>query len=129
MQLSRMSMAWADIVADLHRKRDVGNAAFGSALNGIGQIATLITDGPLSSFLYGWLSMHDLCLQQTDVTPYSGPYLCLSPLPSGMVEFRYIDTAIRDRQWHRVVPPHAAVARFNAFLDQLGWMAGSTAMR
>ena len=47
--------------------------------------------------------MHDLCVQQTDTPPYAGPYLRLSPLPSGMVDFRYIDTVVADRQWQRTL--------------------------
>jgi len=67
--------------------------------------------------------MFDLCIQQTDVFPGSGPYLKLSPLPSGMIEFRYLDTAIEARQWRREVPPEAVPGRFEAFLDQLGWLS------
>ena len=67
--------------------------------------------------------MFDLCIQQTDAPPCSGPYLKVSPLASGWVEFRYVDTAVVARQWHRKVPPDAVTARFRAFLEQLHWIA------
>ncbi len=44
--------------------------------------------------LFAWTSMHDLCIVQTRAShPYSGPYLRISPLFNGTVEFRYIDTS------------------------------------
>ncbi len=67
--------------------------------------------------------MFDLCIQQVDVEPYSGPFLRVSPLDSGQVEFRYVDTAITPRQWHRETMPDAVVPRLNRFMDQLGWTA------
>ncbi len=63
----------------------------------------------------------DLCIQQVDVEPYSGPYLRVVPLHSGLIEFRYVDTAIARRQWHRETTPDAVVPRFMRFMDQLGW--------
>ena len=42
--------------------------------------------------LFGWTSMFDLRVQQTDADPYAGPCLRLSPLSSGQVEFRFVDT-------------------------------------
>jgi hypothetical protein len=48
--------------------------------------------------------MFDLCIQQNAVPPYSGPYLRVSPLPSGMVAFTLVDTSIGNRPWHREVP-------------------------
>ncbi|GLQ78040.1 hypothetical protein GCM10007881_15560 [Mesorhizobium huakuii] len=65
--------------------------------------------------------MFDLCIQQVDVEPYSGPYLRVSPLHSGRIEFRYVDTRIARRQWHREATPDAVVRRFVHFMDQLGW--------
>ncbi len=67
--------------------------------------------------------MFDLCIQQTDAAPYSGPYLKVASQHSGSVEFRYIDTAVQARQWHREVPPEAVNARFLAFLEKLHWIA------
>ena len=117
-------MTWSHIVERYRfRKGDRSADMFSSALDGIEQLAVTVADGPLSSKLFGWISMFELCIQQTDAIPYSGPYLRVSPLPSGAVEFRYFDTAIPARQWHREVPPEATVPRFEAFVDQLHWIA------
>jgi hypothetical protein len=50
-------------------------------------------------------------------------HLRASPQFDGTVEFRYIDTHIKSRQWSRTVPPEAVIGRFEAFLDQLHWIA------
>jgi hypothetical protein len=121
---SLRSMAWSHIVERYRfRKADRSADMFSSALDGIEQLAVTVADGPLSSKLFGWVSMFELCIQQTDAIPYSGPYLRVSPLASGAVEFRYFDTAIPARQWHREVPPEATVPPFEAFVDQLHWIA------
>lgn len=72
--------------------------------------------------------MNDLCLSQTHETyPPSGPYLKVSAVNSREVEFRYVDTDIEDRQWHRVVGPDEVIPRFLRFIDQLHWVARPTA--
>jgi hypothetical protein len=72
--------------------------------------------------IYGWHSMHDLCIVQSPVSyPYHGPYLRISPLIGGRLEFRYIDTLERDRQWHRTVEGNDGFARLERFIDQLHW--------
>lgn len=93
------------------------------ALEAIEGLAIEAADGPLSSILFGWTSMFDLCIQQTDAFPGSGPYLKIRPSTADNVEFRYFDTAMPQRQWHREVPPEAALPRFKAFLDQLHWIS------
>jgi hypothetical protein len=119
-----MSEPWANIVATFGQKRMLGDDGFRTATAGIERVAILINEGALRHSLFGWTSMHDLCVQQTDTPPYAGPYLRLSPLPSGMVDFRYIDTAVADRQWQRTVTADAAPAQLSAFLDQLSWAPG-----
>jgi hypothetical protein len=119
-----MSEPWTSIVVRLRRnQKAMTGGAFQAALDGIEQLASFIADGPLNSSLFGWTSMYDLCVQQVDIAPCTGPYLRVSPLSSGLIEFRYIDTAIAERQWRRVVPPDAAAARLTTFLDQLRWVA------
>lgn len=76
---------------------------FVSAFGGVEDLAIFIASGPLNSVLFGWTSMFDLCIQQVDVEPYSGPHLRVSPL-------------------RRDVTPDAAVSRFFRFMDQLGWV-------
>ena len=72
--------------------------------------------------LFAWTSMHDLCVVQTPVShPYDGPYLRISPLFNGTIEFRYIDTYVKEQQWRRVVSEDAAFERLLGFTDQLHW--------
>lgn len=115
---------WPAIVATI-RSRDTTSlpSAFRRALGGIETLAASIAEGPLASNLFGWTSMFDLCIQQTDGAPYAAAYLRVSPLPSGLVEFRYVDTGKGERQWHREVPADAVIARLGAFLRQLHWIA------
>jgi len=66
--------------------------------------------------------MADLCLQQVPSgKPYDGPFLRISPRPDGTVEFRYADTSVASRQWHRVVKADDALGRLERFLQQLHW--------
>lgn len=117
-----MSAPWPSIVAFFKAQRSMkGSDAFLSALMGVEQLAVFIADGPLGSTLFGSTSMHGLCIQQFEGSPYPGPYLRVSPLASGMVEFSYVDTGMRDQQWRREVPPDATVARLESFMDQLRW--------
>ena len=119
-----MILPWPDLVADFAEfRRMMPEPPFALALEGIQSVAASIAGGPLNACLFGWTSMHDLCIQQTAAQPYTAPYLRIAPQRSGMVEFRYNDTAKAERQWHREVPPGAAVARFESFLDQLRWVA------
>lgn len=119
-----MTEPWPAILATI-RSRDTTSlpSAFRRALGGVESLAASIAEGPLASDLFGWTSMFDLCIQQTDTAPYATAYLRVSPLPSGLVEFRYVDTGKRERQWHREVPADAAVVRLDAFLRLLHWIA------
>jgi hypothetical protein len=123
-----MRQSWDDIVAKYRELRETWTGPAQEAAAGIEHVATLIADGPLRSILFGWTSMHDLCIQQTDVPPNSGPHLriipensMLSTRYSGMVELRYVDTMARDRQWARVVSPGHAPGIFVRFLTHLRW--------
>jgi len=40
---------------------------------------------------------------------------------NGSIEFRYIDTYDKSKQWHRTAEADPAWARLIKFLDQLGW--------
>jgi hypothetical protein len=117
-----MAESWTDISGhfrDLHERCQ--DASFRAALTSVERLAGHIGEGPLAGALFGWSSMWDLCVQQSDVEPYSGPFLRVSPQADGTIEFRYHDTAIEHRQWNRRVPPDGVVGRFDAFLDQLRW--------
>jgi hypothetical protein len=72
--------------------------------------------------IYAVTSMHDLCITQQPSGGYlDGPYLRISPLFDGSIEFRYFDTHVRQRQWHRIVKENDAFARLERFFDQLHW--------
>lgn len=90
---------------------------------GVSRLARHIASGRLASILYGWRSMFDLFVTQTDQEPFSYPHLKISAQDSGLVEFRYVDTAIPNRQWHRSVPPDLTIDRFERFLCDLRWVA------
>jgi hypothetical protein len=120
-----MELTWSKIAANYHKIQhpEMNGDAFQRAVGSVGQLADHIERSALSSFLFGWTSMFDLCICQTDGRPYSAPYLRISPLASGKVEFRYFDTAISTRQWHRLVAPQDVIQRLERFLDQLRWIA------
>ena len=72
--------------------------------------------------LFAWTSAFNLCIVQTPVTyPYDGPYLKISPVNDGQLEFRYIDTPIKAKQWQRIVADADGFARLERFLEQLHW--------
>jgi hypothetical protein len=120
--------AWTNISERLRILREHAPCGrWADAVSGVAQLADHIGAGRARASLFGWTSMHDLCVQQTDVAPYSGPFLRVRPLDTGMVEFRYHDTAIPGRQWFREVPPAGVMGRFEAFLDQLGWARRTSA--
>ncbi|MFO1252190.1 MAG: hypothetical protein U1E77_13895 [Inhella sp.] len=78
---------------------------------------------PLAADLYPWTSVIDLCIAQAPPSPAgNAPYLRVSPLPSGQLEFRYVDTIVSAQQWVRVVAPDVAVNRFDSFVGQLHWL-------
>jgi hypothetical protein len=87
------------------------------------ELATFIAVRPLREMLFGFTSMHDLCIQQTMHQPTSVAYLRISPQGSGLIEFRYVDTRNKERQWHRIEPPERVVERLESFLRQLHWIS------
>lgn len=117
-----MAKTWEQIADHFY---DIGQRAIDmnaiTALAGIEDIARCIGRSPRGASLFGWSSVYDLCIQQVDVEPYTGPYLRISPLTSGLLEFRYMDTAVQGRQWHRTETPSLAVRRLESFFKQMGW--------
>lgn len=127
-QFEQMNDSWTNIQKRFRKLREgESTGGWAEALGGVEQLAEHIGAGPVGGSLFGWTSMHDLCIQQTNMTPHSGPFLRVRPLTTGMVEFRYHDTAVADRQWSRQVPATGVIARFEAFLGQLGWVRGISA--
>ncbi len=112
-----MIRPWQEIVAHFEEAAGVD-----SSLQTMFSLAQKIASGPLATGLYGWTSMHDLCITQTPVTyPYNGPLLRLHPMPDGQIEFRYVDTLVEHEQWRRVENAGDATTRLLKFLDQLRW--------
>ena len=91
---------------------------------GLRDLATRIASSGYAAGLHPWTSMHDLCISQADIAaPHMSPHLRISTVEGGL-EFRYVDTAVRDRQWTRVVPGAAGFDRLESFLEQLNWFGG-----
>jgi hypothetical protein len=66
--------------------------------------------------------VYNLCVAKTPATTRdTGPYLGILPLFNGNIDFRFLDTAIENRQWHRVVVEDEAFARLGRFFDQSYW--------
>ena len=123
-----MSKPWSEIAAFYHQfagGRDEN--PYWLACCGIGSLASTISQNRLSTSLFGWTSMHDLCIQQCDLEAFSGPYLRIAPLHSGHVEFCLIDTPSVARQWRREVDPMDTTKRFVGFLAQIKWTDEDTA--
>ena len=90
-------------------------------------MAQLVREIELSRYKEGlraWTSAFDLCIVQMPVTyPYDGPYLKISPVKDGQLEFRYIDTPLEAKQWRRVVAGADGFARLERFLEHLHWFS------
>ena len=112
-----MIQSWDDI-----RRYYTDLASRGPWLASMKELVGQIEISPTLSRLYAWTSMHDLHVVQTPVAhPYDGPCLVISPKADGSVDFRYVDTVIASKQWHRVVPGHEAFFRLQRFTDELHW--------
>ncbi len=112
-----LTRPWSKIV-------EVYNDVSVPSISVLGVLAKRINDSRLAKGIHAWTSAWDLCIVQTQVTfPNDGPYLRISPLGKETLEFRYLDTPIRDKQWHRTVPAEAAWNRLIFFLDQLHWFS------
>ena len=113
-----MTKPWADI-ADRYRWLAEGGMNIGAMLRLVEQIEA----SPYARGLHAWTSMHDLCIVQVPCTyPYDGPFLRISPLFDGTIEFRYVDTPMFEKQWRRLVREGDAFERLERFIDQLHWV-------
>jgi hypothetical protein len=113
----RMIMSWAEV-----KKFYQSLADKDPRLSPMLRLVKAVEASRYASGLYPWTSMADLCLQQVaSGKPYDGPFLRISPRSDGTVEFRYLDTSVATRQWHRVVKADDAFARLESFIEQLHW--------
>jgi hypothetical protein len=118
-----MIRPWKDIKAFYQ-----GLVANGLPLQAMVRLVEQIEGSRYVRGVYGVTSMHDLCLTQLPSSaPLDGPYLRISPRFDGTVEFRYLDTYTREKQWHRVVKEDDAFSRLLHFFDQLHWFGGERA--
>lgn len=119
-----MSADWPTVLEHYRQfGRQTPDRSILPAVQGLENLVAHIMDKRADQGLTGWTSVLDLCIQQGDQRPYAGPYLRISLMPSGQLEFRYLDTGIEVRQWHRLEAPERAIDRFEGFLSQLGWVA------
>lgn len=104
-------------VADFYNGLSVEHREFACLRDFVNRLAA----SGYASGLHPWTSMHEFCVSQV---PSSGrhaqPHLRVS-VKDGMLEFRYVDTAIRERQWVRTVPAEYGYDRFVSFVDELNW--------
>ena len=99
-------------------------AGLGDSFQAMANLTKEIESSRYKEGIFGWISMHDLCIVQTLVTyPNYEPYLRISPMSDGHLEFRYIDTYEEEKQWHRVVDGADGFRRLERFLEQLHWFA------
>lgn len=112
-----MIRSWEEIRNHYAKLVEAGNS-FGAMLKLIDEIES----SPYRFGLFAWTSMHELHIVQSPVEyPYNGPYLRIVPVGEDELDFRYIDTAIEEKQWHRVVNGAEGFARLERFLKQLRW--------
>jgi hypothetical protein len=112
-----MTQPWLQIVA----RYDAFEGEHKS-IRALGALAQRISQSPLANGLHAWTSMFDLCIVQIPVShPFHGPFLRISPITEDRIEFRYVDTFEKDKQWHRIVDTTQTWSRLIRFLDQLRW--------
>ncbi|WDI30760.1 hypothetical protein PUV54_12435 [Hyphococcus flavus] len=101
-----------------------GEREWVSAHKALAALCRYIDASIMKDSLYGHTSMLTLSISQTAVEyppPPTTPWLRIEPLEDGDIEFCYEDTKKKERQWRRVVQPKDTIARFQRFVDQLGW--------
>jgi hypothetical protein len=113
-----MTQPWPQIVA---RYEDYPGDV--RSIHTLGRLARRISESPLAQGLFASPHMFELDIVQIPVNyPFEGPFLRLSPvLSEDLIEFRYIDTHDKAKQWHRTAEADQAWTRLITFLDQLRW--------
>jgi len=112
-----MTRTWPEIIETYKKRVDMG-----IELIAMLKLVESIHSSQYSKGLFGWTSMHDLCITQTPVVyPYDGPFLQISPLFNGEASFKFIDTYAKSKQWIRKENENRLFERLESFLDQLHW--------
>ena len=116
-----MTRPWIEINRSYAAKGERGKA--------MQQLVSAIESSPFAEGLFAWTSMMDLCITQTPVEyPYYGPYLRISPKSENALEFRYVDTWDKRKQWNRMVPADKAFERLQRFFVDLHWFTSTQPM-
>lgn len=116
-----ITRSWASIVETYEQ-----SGSSNPAVAALAALSRHVRDSDLSVALFGWTSVLDLCIiQRPEGWPPLAPYLVIEPLHDGNLEFRYLDTLERQKQWHRTVPAADAVVQLERFLKQLHWVVRS----
>ena len=96
--------------------------AKGASPQGMLRLVEQIEASKYVNGIHGETSACDLCITQLPKSSYpDAPYLRISPPSDGSIEFRYFDTYVRQRQWHRTVKEGEAFSRLERFFSQLHW--------
>lgn len=115
-----MVMSWQEVGRYYRELVDLGHP-----LEGMLRFVQQIESSPYASGLFGTTSMVDLLITQTPHTPVGSnlgnTYLRVSPLSDCTIELRYVDTPVKENQWHRVVKDDDAYARLVKFFEELHW--------
>lgn len=112
-----MIRKWNDISSDYERLSSNDNN-----LLSIYNLVVSIRDSKYSTHIYGWTSVCDLYIVQSEVNhPYDGPKLLVRQLESKKLEFRYIDTFKTERQWSRVFEGSDGFRKLEKIFFDLHW--------
>ena len=115
--MSSVPSSWKSVLT-FFDERAAANAFF----EPMRTLAHGLANSTYAAALHPWASMHDLCISQTKpVYPQDVPHLRIGLRSPSEIEFRYIDTADPQRQWHRTESPARAIERLEIFFDQLNW--------
>jgi hypothetical protein len=119
-EVAQSSRSLADIAAFY---RELPAAQNNAASLSLADLVDHLAEEYKSCHLICWTSMFTLCISQHRWNSPADwmPFLMIEPCVDGQIEFRYRDSQVSKLDWARVVPPEAAIGRFDAFIDQLRW--------
>jgi hypothetical protein len=109
-----MTYSWSQLAAHY---RGFGDPS----IKAIADLCEYIDSRRIRSGIHGWQSMCDLGIAQIPVWHWDAPHLWITPVSRGEVEFRYVDSFVKQQQWHRRDPADAIIHRFKNTMRQLNW--------
>ena len=116
--MALMTQPWSGIV-----QRCVRNAGGGERFAPMERLVRQIEASRYAQGLFPWMSHWTLYITQTPVEyPYWGPHLRIELVENETkMEFRYIDTHVKEKQWHRTVDSSDGFNRLERFIQALHW--------